>query len=86
MYAVITIHIRDYGMERELFQDIGDAAKYLEDIWSNYYNEAIANEDIETIGRNVLLYSECYHEDDFAKIEWLDGDKILFYLIEIPIL
>lgn len=75
MFVVTKTHNFDPETEATVFESRGKAVAYLQWLWEDYYNEEIANE-------SDLVESECYHEEDYAKIEWSDGCQTWFHLIE----
>ncbi len=75
MYVVTKTHNFDPETEAFVFDREKEAIEYLQHIWEEYYNEEIAN-------GSALVESECYHEDDYAKIEWVDGCQTWFHMIE----
>lgn len=75
MFIFLKIHNFDPETEASVFNTEEEARKYLESYWEDYYNAEIAE-------CSDLVEGECYHEDDFAKIEWADGCQTWFYIIE----
>ena len=75
MFVVTKTHNFDPEVEATVFESLDKAVVYLQWLWEDYYNEEIANE-------SDLVESECYHEEDYAKIEWTDGCQTWFHLIE----
>ena len=79
MFVVVKTHNFDPETEATAFEDEKEAKAYLQWLWENYYDEEIAND-------SYLVERECYHEEDFAKIQWEDGCQTWFKLIEtVPV-
>ena len=77
MFVVTKTHNFDPETEATLFDNIEDAISYLQWIWEDYYNREILE------GEGDLLESECYHEEDYAKVTWEDKCVTEFHLMEI---
>ena len=73
MYAVIMVHTFDADTPTVLFEDYDKAKAYLHWLWENYYNTEIAE-------GSDLNENQCFHEDDYAKVAWADGDATEFIL------
>lgn len=76
MYVVVKTHNFDPETEAVEFTDYRKATAYLQWLWEDYYNDEIA-EDTD------LDEDECYHESDYAKVQWNDGNYTEFNLIAI---
>ena len=74
MYIVVKTHNFDTEMDATVFQSRKDAEDYLQWAWQEYYNEELA-------AGSDIVENECYHESDFAKIEWEDGDQTWFAIV-----
>ena len=59
-----------------VFDDYEKAKAYLHWSWEDYYNTEIAE-------NSGLYEEECYHEDEYAKVEWDDGEHTEFLLTVI---
>lgn len=75
-YVVVKTHNFDPETEAAQFTDYCEATAYLHWLWESYYNEEIEND-------SDLDEQWCYHESDYAKIQWKDGDYTEFNLIEV---
>ena len=75
-YVVVKTHNFDIETEAAEFDDYREATAYLHWLWEDYYNDEIAND-------SDLDEEECYHESNFAKVQWSDGDYTEFNLIEV---
>lgn len=75
-YVVVKTHNFDIETEAAKFTDYRKATAYLHWLWEDYYNEEIACE-------SDLDEDNCYHESDYAKVQWDDGDYTEFNLIEV---
>lgn len=75
MYAVTIVHSFDTDAPMVLFNDSEyDKAKaYLHWLWEDYYNTEIAED-------SKLFEFGCYHEDEYAKVTWEDGECTEFVL------
>lgn len=75
-YVVVKTHNFDIGTDAVKFTDYRKATAYLHWWWKQYYNNEIAD--------NADLDEEwCYHESDYARVQWHDGGYTEFNLIEI---
>ena len=75
-YVVVKTHNFDPETEATEFTDYRKATAYLHWMWEMYFNEEIAN-------NSDLDEGWCYHEDDYGRIQWVDGDYTEFNLIEV---
>ena len=75
-YVVVKTHNFDSETEAAEFTDYRKAIAYLYWMWETYHNEELENE-------SDLDEKYCYHEEDYGKIQWKDGDYTEFNLIEI---
>lgn len=51
-----------------------EATDLLEWLWEDYYNN-------EIVAESHLNERECFHEDDYARVTWDDGDYTEFQMI-----
>ena len=82
-YIVIKTHNFDPETEATKFDDYRKATAYLHWVWENYYNDAMADDDYEDDDISHLDKNECYHEEDYAKVQWDNGDYTEFNLMAI---
>lgn len=75
MYIVTKTHNFDPETEATAFETREEAEKYLQWVWEDYVRREIAEE-------SDLVMKECYHEEDFAKVQWTDGCQTWFHLFE----
>ena len=75
-YVVVKTHNFDPETEATEFTDYRKATAYLHWMWETYFNEEIAN-------NSDLDEGWCYHEDDYGRIQWVDGNYTEFNLIEV---
>ena len=75
MYYVIMSHNFDAETCIWEFDEYQVAVAFLHWEWERYYNEEIACE-------SRLNENECFHDWDYAKVEWSDGDYTEFTLVE----
>ena len=75
-YVVVKTHNFDIETEATEFTDYRKATAYLHWMWESYYNEEVAND-------SCLDEKFCYHEGEYGKIQWKDGDYTEFNLIQI---
>ena len=75
-YVVTKTHNFDVETEAVKFTDYRKATAYLHWYWEDYYNN-------EIIAQSHLKEDECYHEEDYAKVTWEDGDYTEFNIMEI---
>ena len=54
--------------EITLYDTYDEAKDGLQNLWQDYYNEEIAENG------NALSEDECFHEDEYAQVKWLDKD------------
>ena len=75
-YAVVLSHDFDADTRVTLFdeKDYDKAKAYLHWLWESYYNEEIK------CGSYLNEYG-CHHEDEYAQVEWEDGDRTFFELV-----
>ena len=76
MYAVTKTHNFDPETEASVFYGYDEARKYLRWLWGVYYNEELEN-------GSDMNRDECFFEDEYAKVQWADGDFTEFHLIEV---
>ena len=76
MFVVVKTHSFDPEKSACSFDYFETAKEYLRWIWEDYYNEQIAN------GIDMDEYG-CFIEDDYARIQWADGDYTEFCIIEV---
>ncbi len=74
-YYVIMSHNFDAETCNYKVDDYDTAVALLHYLWEEYYNEEIKAE-------SYLNENACYHEDDYGKVEWDDGDYTEFTLVE----
>lgn len=75
-YVVAKIHNFNPETECIKFESYEKAKAYLHWRWESYYNEEIAN--------NSELNEEfCYHEDEYGRVQWADGDYTEFILMSV---
>ena len=76
MYGVIKTNNFDFeDIELNVFDTEEEAVEFLENDWQQYYNIELEESMIP------VLKEQCYHEDDFAKVEWENGDQTYWNLI-----
>lgn len=75
-YVVTKTHNFDPETEATEFTDYRKATAYLHWLWEDYYNEEIAND-------SDLDEELCFHESEYAQVQWEDGDRTEFNLITI---
>lgn len=75
-YVVVKTHNFDSESEAVEFDNYERATKYLEWMWQSYYDEEIRCE-------SHLDEGNCYHYEDYGRVQWDDGDYTEFNLIEI---
>lgn len=73
-YCVVVYHNFNLDMPVYLFDTYENAKEYLHDIWQDYYNQELA-EHPGLIDENLT-----FHEDDYAKVGWIDGCYTEFIL------
>jgi hypothetical protein len=73
-YAVVVYQNFDADTPIYLFDSYAKAKEYLHDMWEHCYNTELAESIID------IDEEQTYHEDDFAQIQWVDGDCMLFIL------
>lgn len=76
-YAVVVRTSFDLETPVYLFDDYEKAKEYLHDLWQKDYNTELA-ESIRGIDEFAT-----YHEEDYAKITWNDGDDMEYILTDI---
>ena len=75
MYAVVRTNNYNYeDIEVNVFDTEEEAIKFLHDDWQEYYNIELAE------SMTPLNEEQCYHEDDFAKVEWINTDQTWWML------
>ena len=57
------------------FENYEKAKAFLHWKWEEYYNGELANQ-------SCMNKDKCYHEENYARITWRDGDYTEFTLIE----
>ena len=72
-FAVIMTHSFDSEVTCCLFGNYDKAVAYLHWMWEEYYNEELAED-------SDLVEDECFHEDEYAKVSWADGEYTEFHL------
>lgn len=78
MYVVTKTHNFDGETEAAIFESYGDAFDYLQWIWREYYDAEIAE------GSTMSEYDcFCSAEEEYAKVEWADGCRTEFHMIEV---
>ena len=75
-YVFVKTHSFDPETEATKFTDYRKAAAYLHWYWEDYLNTEIAE-------GSDLDEDRCYHENDFAKVTWDDGEYTEFNVIEL---
>lgn len=75
-YVVVKTHNFDPETEAAKFDDYRKATAYLQWFWEDYYNDEMGED-------SDLDEDECYHEEDYAKVQWSDGSRTEFHLIRI---
>lgn len=74
IYVVVMKHTFDAEV---VVYDCGEnyekAKEKLNELWEEYINEEYANS-------SELTEEECYHEDEYARVTWSDGDYTDFTL------
>lgn len=75
MWIVMMAHSFDADTPCYKFnnEEYDKAKAYLHWLWEEYYNTEIAE-------GSELDNTMCYHEDEYAKVTWRDGEKTEFYL------
>lgn len=79
-YVVVKTHNFDPETEATEFTDYRKATAYLHWLWEEYYNDELAEDEHRDEG---LDENECFHEETYAKVQWIDGDYTEFTLITI---
>ena len=73
MFCVIMYHSFDADTPVYVFPTYEKAKKFFDRTYENYLNEEIAN-------NSELDMDNCFHEDEFAKVTWSDGESTEFIL------
>ena len=73
-YGVVVYCNFDTDVTIYLLDDYAKAQQYLHDLWEECYNQELAESLID------IDEEETYHEDDYAQIQWVDGDYMCFAL------
>lgn len=73
-YGVVVYYSFDPDVTIYLLDDYAKAQQYLHDLWEEGYNQELAESLID------IDEEETYHEDDYAQIQWADGDYMCFVL------
>lgn len=73
-YAVIINYSFDADITIYVLDDHVKAQRYLHDLWEECYNQELAESLIDIDEQGT------YHEDDYAQIQWIDGDCMCFVL------
>ena len=55
------------------FDTENQAKAYMHYLWEEYYNNEIAE-------NSHLNENECFHEESYAKVAWVDGDRTEFII------
>ena len=76
-YAVVVVTSFDLDVSVCLFDYYVKATEYLQDLWEDDYNTELAE---SVIGINE---AHTYHEEDYAKITWRDGDTMEYYVTDV---
>ena len=76
-YAVVVRTSFDIEVLVYLLDDYEKAKEYLRDLWQHDYNVELA-ESIRGIDEFAT-----YHEEDYAKITWNDGDEMEYILTDV---
>lgn len=74
MWIVAVVQSFEYDTPAYTFAEYNKAKAYLHKLWQDCYNTEIAENS------EKLDEQQCFHEDEYAKVTWLDGDKIEFIL------
>jgi hypothetical protein len=74
VYYVLIINNFDGDSSLYKCKDEDEATDLLLYLWEDYYNTEIAN-------NSYLDEAECFHEDTYAKISWIDGCHTEFIMI-----
>lgn len=76
-YAVIKTHSFDPEIECSVFDSYESATHYLQQYWEDYYNTELAQSSCD------LDECMCFHEDDYGKVTWANGDYTEFALCAV---
>lgn len=84
MAKFVVVKTNDYDPEVEAteFDNYREATAYLHWYWEDYYNRELAENPEENF-ISKLNPEECYHEEDYAKVQWDNGDHTDFNIIAI---
>lgn len=72
-YIVVMVSSFDSDTPAVLFDDYNEAKAYLHWLWEDYYNIEIA------LGSH-LIETQCFHEEEYAKVTWSDNNTTEFIL------
>lgn len=72
-YCVVIYHNFDPDTPVYLFDMYEKAKEYLHDFWQYYYNQELSE-------GSKIDEALTYHEDDFARVKWIDGCYTEFVL------
>ena len=75
-YVVVKTHNFDAETEATKFDSMREAIAYLHWYWEDYLNEEFA-------AGTHIDEDNTYHEEDYARVQWDDGDYTEFHLIEL---
>jgi len=82
-YVVVKTHNFDPETEAVEFNNDREASAYLQWEWEDYYNTEIAENDPNDEFISHLDEDECYHDDNYGKVQWDNGDYTEFQLIPV---
>ena len=69
LYAVSVFTTWGYDNPVTLFENYDEAIDYLQWLWEDYYND-------EIVAQSRMNESECWHEENEAKLTWADGNTL----------
>lgn len=75
MYYIIMSHNFDAQTCIYEFEKYDKAKAFLHWDWENYYNTELSE-------GSYLNRGACYHEDEYARVEWEDGCQTEWNLVE----
>ena len=81
-YVVVKTHNFDPETEAVKFTDYRKATAYLHWLWEDYYNDELVEDEYRNEDYR-LDKDSCYHEETYAKVQWLTGDYTEFTLMDI---
>ena len=79
-YVVVKIHNFDIEASAVKFDDYRKATAYLHWLWECCYNDALADDEF---GFSLVDERHCYHEENYAKVQLVNGDYTEFQIILI---